>query len=50
MGDVLIVAVTGYGQDADRQQAHAAGIDHHVTKPVAPPTLLALLARERRRP
>ncbi|WP_211923160.1 ATP-binding protein [Duganella radicis] len=29
-----LFAVTGYGQDADRQQAIAAGFEQHLTKPV----------------
>jgi signal transduction histidine kinase/ActR/RegA family two-component response regulator len=31
---VLLIAVTGYGQDEDRQQAFSAGFDHHLIKPV----------------
>jgi CheY-like chemotaxis protein len=30
-----LVAVTGYGQGEDQRQAHAAGFDEHLTKPVA---------------
>ncbi len=41
----LLVAVTGYGQAEDRARAHAAGIDHHMTKPVDFVKLLALLAQ-----
>ncbi len=34
-GEALrLLAVTGYGQDADRQQARDAGFEHHLTKPV----------------
>ena len=29
-----LVALTGYGQDSDRQRAAVAGFDHHLTKPV----------------
>jgi signal transduction histidine kinase len=29
-----IVAVTGYGKEDDRQRSAAAGMDHHLTKPV----------------
>ena len=29
-----LVAVTGYGQDGDRQRARAAGFDRHLVKPV----------------
>lgn len=28
-----IIAVTGYGQDRDRQRSRQAGIDHHLVKP-----------------
>lgn len=39
-----LVALTGYGQDEDRQRARDAGFDHHLVKPVEPHTLLQLLA------
>jgi signal transduction histidine kinase/ActR/RegA family two-component response regulator len=38
-----LVAITGYGQDSDRRQAHAAGFDVHLVKPVEPSLLLRLL-------
>nr|WP_051242886.1 PAS domain S-box protein [Azohydromonas australica] len=41
---VQVVAVTGYGQDTDRQAAVAAGIHLHLTKPVDPQELARLLA------
>jgi CheY-like chemotaxis protein len=28
------VALTGWGQEADRRRTSAAGFDHHLTKPV----------------
>jgi CheY-like chemotaxis protein len=31
---MLLVAITGWGQDEDRRQAEAAGFDHHRAKPV----------------
>jgi len=40
----LLVAVTGYGQDSDRQQILAAGFDHHLVKPVDLELLEAILA------
>ena len=40
----LWLAVTGYGQQSDREQALAAGFDEHLTKPVQPETLRAALA------
>jgi PAS domain S-box-containing protein len=33
--DALLVAVTGYGQAADRLRSQEAGFDHHLVKPVA---------------
>jgi two-component system CheB/CheR fusion protein len=41
----VLVAITGYGQEEDRHCAQRAGFDHHLTKPVDPPALEALLAR-----
>jgi CheY-like chemotaxis protein len=43
--DTPLVAVTGYGQEADRRRSEIAGIDYHLTKPVDPATLQQLLAR-----
>jgi CheY-like chemotaxis protein len=34
-----IVAVTGWGQDADRQRASEAGFHQHLVKPADPDTL-----------
>jgi CheY-like chemotaxis protein len=31
--DVVLVALTGYGDEAARRRSHAAGFDHHLTKP-----------------
>lgn len=31
---VVLVALTGYGQDEDRRRAAQAGFDHHLVKPV----------------
>jgi len=40
----LIVAVSGYGQEADERRAIEAGFDAHITKPVDPDALLDLIA------
>jgi PAS domain S-box-containing protein len=44
---VVLVALTGWGQEEDKRRAEAAGFDHHFTKPVAPEALWKLLAYER---
>ncbi|WP_439518425.1 PAS domain-containing protein [Hydrogenophaga sp.] len=38
-----LIAVTGWGQDSDRQRAREAGFDHHLVKPAAIEELQALL-------
>jgi len=38
-----LVAITGWGQDTDRQRAFEAGFDHHLTKPVVPQVIETLL-------
>ena len=40
----LLVAITGYGQEADQRRAREAGFDRHLVKPVDPETVLDLLA------
>lgn len=32
--EIVLVAMTGYGQETDRQRSQAAGFDHHLIKPV----------------
>jgi CheY-like chemotaxis protein/two-component sensor histidine kinase len=39
-----LVAITGWGQERDRQRSREAGFDEHLTKPVDPDYLLQLLA------
>ena len=41
----LLIALTGYGRDEDKQQALAAGFDHHLTKPVDMDSLHTLIGR-----
>ncbi|HKA60884.1 MAG TPA: CHASE3 domain-containing protein [Methylomirabilota bacterium] len=43
--DLRLVAITGYGTEADRVKSRAAGFDVHLAKPVDPQALDALLAR-----
>lgn len=40
-----VVALTGWGTEHERQRAHQAGCDAHLTKPAAPDVLLAMLDR-----
>jgi CheY-like chemotaxis protein len=46
---VIIAALTGYGQDSDRQRSLDAGFDYHLTKPPDPGLLESLLAIPRMR-
>ena len=34
LGTVRLIALTGYGQESDRQRTRAAGFHHHLVKPV----------------
>jgi signal transduction histidine kinase/CheY-like chemotaxis protein len=40
---LTLIAITGWGQDVDKERAFAAGFDHHLTKPVDPHRLAELL-------
>lgn len=42
--DVLLIAITGWGQEEDRHRSKAAGFDHHLVKPVDFGVLSELLA------
>ena len=42
--DILIVAVSGYGQQEHRLRSKQAGFDQHVVKPIDPSVLSSLLA------
>jgi signal transduction histidine kinase/ActR/RegA family two-component response regulator len=44
---ILIVAMTGWGQAADRQRTRDAGFDRHLVKPVDEATLLDVLEADR---
>ena len=43
--NAVLVAITGWGQDRDKQQAREAGFDHHFVKPVGVEQLLDVLAK-----
>jgi signal transduction histidine kinase/ActR/RegA family two-component response regulator len=42
--DMVLIALTGWGQDEDRRRSKEAGFNHHMTKPVEFETLQELLA------
>jgi len=46
--DMVLVAMTGFGQAQDRRQTAEAGFDHHLTKPLDPAAVHELLAMRRR--
>ena len=41
---MVLVALTGWGQEEDRRRSKEAGFDHHMTKPVEFDALQELLA------
>jgi CheY-like chemotaxis protein len=45
-----LIAMTGYGQDSDRQRSKEAGFDRHLVKPVNPQELQELLATGEKQP
>jgi len=42
---LLLIAVTGWGQDTDRAKTLEAGFDEHLIKPIDPETLLQRISR-----
>jgi CheY-like chemotaxis protein len=42
--NAVLIALTGWGQEQDKQAAKAAGFDEHMTKPVDPETVERILA------
>ena len=42
--NLVLAALTGWGQDEDKRLSRAAGFDRHLVKPVDPVALAALLA------
>jgi PAS domain S-box-containing protein len=47
LDNLVLVAMTGWGQEEDRRRSQEAGFDHHLVKPVEPDALRQLLARPR---
>ncbi len=45
--DIYLIALTGYGQEGDRQMALDAGFDEHLVKPVDFAALQRLLGRRK---
>lgn len=42
--NVVMIAMTGWSMDEDRERSEQAGFDHHMVKPVDPENLMRLLA------
>ncbi len=42
--DVVVIALTGWGQDEDRRRSRDSGFDHHMVKPVDYGSLMAYLS------
>jgi PAS domain S-box-containing protein len=47
--EMVLLAVTGWGQDKDRRLTLEAGFDHHLVKPVDPRVIATLLERARQK-
>ena len=45
--EVMLIAITGWGQAEDRRRSLEAGFNHHLTKPIEFETLQELLSRKR---
>jgi len=46
--NLTLVALTGWGQDEDKQRSIEAGFDYHLTKPAEPAAIQQLLAKSER--
>ncbi len=42
--DAFFIALTGFGRQQDIKRSKTAGFDHHLTKPIEPSELIALIA------
>jgi CheY-like chemotaxis protein len=45
---IVLVAITGWGQEEDKRRATEAGFDYHLTKPVDPADLEKLFSESKR--
>ncbi|HET7608432.1 MAG TPA: response regulator, partial [Gammaproteobacteria bacterium] len=45
--DMLLIALTGWGQKEDKRLAAAAGFDAHIVKPADPERLVQLMLAQR---
>ena len=43
LAHIRLIAVTGYGQQQDRERSLNAGFDHHLVKPIQFDSLIAIL-------
>jgi len=43
--NIVLVAVTGWGQEEDRQRSQEAGFDYHLVKPVKAAAINELLVK-----
>jgi PAS domain S-box-containing protein len=50
LANIVLVAMTGYGQESDRQNSLQAGFDHHLVKPADFGELQKILANVPRKP
>lgn len=41
---MVLIALTGWGQEQDRRESRQAGFDHHLVKPVDPKALMTLVS------
>jgi CheY-like chemotaxis protein len=41
--NMILIALTGWGQDKDKQKTQEAGFNYHLVKPVEPTQLMKLL-------
>ncbi len=48
--DMLLIALTGYGQTDDQERSHAAGFDYHLVKPIDDELLRRVLGQPRHAP